>query len=64
MTIALDVAATHFYRDGGYYLAAEQGQRLTSSQMIDRLEAWISEFPIASIEDGLAENDWARLAAS
>lgn len=58
VTIAIDVAASHFYRDGGYHLAAEQGQRLTSSQMIDRLEAWIGEFPIASIEDGLAESDW------
>jgi enolase len=58
VTIALDVAASHFYRDGGYYLAAEQGQRLTSSQMIDRLESWIDEFPITSIEDGLAESDW------
>jgi enolase len=58
VTIALDVAASHFYRDGAYHLAAEQGQRLTSSQMIDRLEAWIGEFPIASIEDGLAESDW------
>ena len=58
VTIALDVAASHFYRDGGYYLAAEGGQKMTSSQMIDRLEAWLNEFPIASIEDGLAENDW------
>ncbi|MDX1946323.1 MAG: phosphopyruvate hydratase [Pirellulaceae bacterium] len=58
VTLALDVAASHFYRDEGYYLAAEQGRRLTSSQMIDRLEAWIDEFPIASIEDGLAESDW------
>jgi enolase 1/2/3 len=59
VTIALDVAATHFHRDGGYLLAAEQGQKLTSSQMIDRLESWVSEFPISSIEDGLAESDWA-----
>jgi enolase len=58
VTIALDVAATHFYDDGGYFLAAECGQRLTSSQMIDRLESWTREFPITSIEDGLAENDW------
>jgi enolase 1/2/3 len=56
--VALDVAASHFYRNGGYHLAAEQGQRLLSTQMIDRLEAWIDEFPIASIEDGLAESDW------
>jgi enolase len=59
VSIALDVAATHFYRDGGYHLAAEQGQKLSSSQMIDRLENWVNDFPIASIEDGLAENDWA-----
>jgi enolase len=57
-SIALDVAASHFHRDGGYCLAAEQGRRLTSSQLIDRLEAWANEFPIASIEDGLAESDW------
>lgn len=57
--IALDVAASHFYRDGTYQLAAERGERLTSSQMIDRLEAWVREFPIVSIEDGLAESDWA-----
>jgi enolase len=58
VTIALDVAASHFCREGGYYLAAEHGQRLTSSQMIDRLEEWVGEFPITSIEDGLAESDW------
>jgi len=59
VSLALDIAATHFYRDGHYHLAAEGGSRLTSSQMIDRLETWISEFPIVTIEDGLAENDWA-----
>ena len=58
VTIALDVAATHFYKDGGYFLAAEKGQKLTSSQMIDRLAGWVNDFPIASIEDGLAEHDW------
>jgi enolase len=58
VSITLDVAATHFYKGGGYFLAAEQGQKLTSSQMIDRLESWIGKFPIVSIEDGLAENDW------
>ena len=58
VTIALDVAATHFYRGGGYHLAAEQGQKLNSSQMVDRLEGWVNVFPITSIEDGLAENDW------
>src|SRR5205823_4738747 len=58
VTIALDVAATHFHRDRRYHLAAESETELTSSQMIDRLELWLDEFPIISIEDGLAENDW------
>lgn len=58
VNIAIDVASSHFYRDGRYHLAAEQGQALTSSEMIDRLEQWVDDFPIASIEDGLAEDDW------
>jgi enolase len=58
MTIALDVAATHFQEDDHYRLATERDLLLTSSEMIDRLESWISEFPITSIEDGLAEDDW------
>ncbi len=58
VTIALDVAATHFYSDGCYELAAEAGAKLTSSEMVDRLESWVNDFPITSIEDGLAEEDW------
>jgi enolase len=58
VNIAIDVASSHFYRDGRYHLAAEQGRALTSSEMIDRLEQWVDAFPIASIEDGLAEDDW------
>jgi enolase len=58
VTIAIDVASSHFYRQGHYHLAAEQGRALTASEMIDRLESWVNEFPIASIEDGLAEDDW------
>jgi enolase len=56
--LALDVAATHFYKDGHYVLATEQGQPLTSSQMIDRIQALTLEFPIFLVEDPLAENDW------
>ena len=59
IALALDVAASHFYKQDKYQLAAENHTKLTSSQMIDRLEAWAGEFPIASIEDGLAESDWA-----
>ncbi|WP_425618910.1 phosphopyruvate hydratase [Anatilimnocola sp. NA78] len=58
VTIAIDVAATHFYRDGFYHLAAEQGKKLSSSELVDRLEQWVNDFPITSIEDGLAEEDW------
>jgi enolase len=58
MTIALDVAATHFYDDGLYRLASDSDDLLSSGDIIDRLEHLVSKYPIASIEDGLAENDW------
>jgi len=59
VTIALDVAATHFLQhDGSYRLVTEKDTTLTSAEMIDRLEAWVGEFPITSVEDGLAEEDW------
>ena len=60
MSITLDVAATHFFdvKSGRYRLAAESGAALSANEMIDRLEAWTSDFPIESIEDGLAEDDW------
>lgn len=59
VTIAIDVAATHFFRDGSYHLATEKGRKLSSSEMVDRLEQWVNDFPITSIEDGLAEEDWS-----
>ncbi len=55
---ALDVAATHFYHDGSYNLVATGGQRLSADEMIDRLETWVNRYPIISIEDALAEEDW------
>lgn len=58
VSLALDVAATHFYRDGLYQLRAEQGRSLTSAEMVDLLAAWATDFPIDCIEDGLAEEDW------
>ena len=57
VSIALDVAATHFYKDGKYHLESE-GRELTSSQMVDLLARWCASFPVISIEDGLAEDDW------
>ena len=58
MHLTLDIASSHFYRDGTYHLATDQGRGLPSSQMIDVLQQWTDRFPIASIEDGLAEEDW------
>jgi enolase 1/2/3 len=55
--IAIDVAASHFFEHGVYRLAAE-GREYTARQMVDRLEEWVARYPILSIEDGLAEDDW------
>ncbi len=55
VSLALDVAATHFFKDGQYLL---DGQALDSDGMIGVLRAWIGTYPILSIEDGLAEEDW------
>jgi len=55
--IALDPAASQFYRDGQYILSRE-GARLTTNQMIDYYVKWASSYPIISIEDGIAEDDW------
>jgi enolase len=56
--IALDVAATELYRDNMYVLAGE-GVEKTTEQMIDYYEELLNKYPIISIEDGLAEDDWA-----
>ena len=55
--IALDSAANEFYKKGKYILSSEK-KELTSSQMIDYYEGLIEKYPILSIEDGLAEDDW------
>jgi enolase len=55
--IALDPAASEFYRDGRYELAGE-GRSLTAGELIDRWAGWIDRYPVISIEDGLAEDDW------
>jgi len=59
MSLALDVAASHFLQPNGQYqLRSENNACLDSDQMIDRLEEWVERFPITSIEDALAEDDW------
>lgn len=55
--IALDPAASEFYVDGKYDLAGE-GRKLTSKEMADYYVSLVEKYPIISIEDGLAENDW------
>lgn len=61
ISIALDVAATELYKDARYELKIE-GKVLTSSEMIDMYESWTKKYPIISIEDGLAEDDWGGYA--
>lgn len=55
--LGMDVAASEFYQDGQYRLQGE-GRTLDADGMIDLLAGWVSQYPILSIEDGLAEGDW------
>ncbi|RKY74975.1 MAG: phosphopyruvate hydratase [Candidatus Latescibacterota bacterium] len=57
LAIALDPAASELYRDGLYHLDAE-GRKLTSEEMVALYEDWIRKYPIISVEDGMAEEDW------
>jgi enolase len=57
IVIALDVASTELYKDGKYILERE-GRTLTSAEMVDFYAKWLAKYPIVSIEDGLAEDDW------
>ncbi len=57
--ICLDPAASEFYDDGRYVLKADQGAAKTSAEMVEYYAAWVKKYPIFSIEDGLAEDDWA-----
>ena len=57
VAIALDPASSEFYRDDRYHLAGE-GRSLTSAEMVDYYEDLVSRYPIVSLEDGLAEDDW------
>jgi len=58
VALALDAAASEFYKNGKYVLMAEEDKEKTSEGMIDFYEKLIKKFPIASIEDGLSEDDW------
>jgi enolase len=60
MALALDVASSHFHADGVYHL---DGQSFDSGEMIERAGRWASRFPLVSLEDPLAEEDWAGWAS-
>jgi enolase len=57
MFLALDIAATELYRDGYYWMGGEN-RKLSSAEMVEFWEGWIKKYPVVSIEDGLAEDDW------
>jgi enolase len=56
--LGLDVASTEFYKDGKYHLHSEN-KVLSSQEFIDYLMPWFEKYPIITMEDGMAENDWA-----
>jgi enolase len=56
VALAVDVASSQFFRDGHYHLGSEP---LNSQEMIAHLLRWLDRYPLVSIEDGLAEDDWA-----
>jgi len=56
--LCLDPAASEFFRDGEYILSAEPSPEKSSADMVDFYAAWVEQYPIFSIEDGLAEDDW------
>src|SRR5439155_23439880 len=60
VALAVDVASSHFYQDGSYDLS---GQVLDAPGMIDRIASWVENYPIVSVEDGLAEDDWRHWPA-
>ena len=59
IALGLDCAASEFYRDGKYTLQGEGGLSLSSEELTNLLATWCDKYPIISIEDGMAENDWA-----
>ena len=58
IALALDVASSEFCKDGIYTFKKGDGSSRSSAEMVDLYESWCKKYPIVSIEDGLAENDW------
>ncbi len=59
VSICLDPAASELWEDGKYKMFKSSGKLLSSDELIKLWESWVHQYPIISIEDGLAENDWA-----
>ncbi len=57
VVLGIDAASSEFHRDGAYYLAGE-GRQLDAAGMVKLLSEWVERYPIATIEDGMAEEDW------
>src|SRR5213593_4703997 len=62
VAIAIDVAASELYQESAYVFKKSGGGRKTAEEMVALYKAWIDRYPIVSIEDGLAEDDWAGWA--
>ena len=58
IVLALDAAASEWWRDGAYVFHKSTNERRTSAEMVDFWRGWVDKYPIISIEDGLNENDW------
>jgi enolase len=58
VAIALDPAASEFYQDGAYVFKKGDGSRRTAAELVALYQTWCQKYPIISIEDGLAEDDW------
>ncbi|HEX8013477.1 MAG TPA: phosphopyruvate hydratase [Casimicrobiaceae bacterium] len=63
IAIAIDIAASALIGADGRYRLAREGRAVDSAAMIDLIEAWVREFPVVSVEDGLGEEDWAGWAS-
>jgi enolase len=59
IVLALDAAASEWWRDGAYVFHKSTNERRTSEEMVEFWRGWVDRYPIVSIEDGLNENDWA-----
>lgn len=55
MSLAIDAASSHFHENGMYNL---DGRRMSGEEMVEELSAWVTDYPIISLEDGLSEEDW------